>query len=101
MFCTHSVSLAHFKTKSRSYFAGTSALIVPSPHRICSRKDARPRVQDSCNSRFGDRNRLLLHSFMDGDAILVSHLIEFIDTHNSSIGQDHGSTLEIKFSLEG
>jgi hypothetical protein len=42
-----------------------------------------------CNS-----DSLLLHDFVDGDSIDFGHLVEFIDTHHTSIGQDHGTGFE-------
>ena len=37
----------------------------------------------------GDRDRLLLHRFVNGHTIILTHLVEFIDAHDTAIGQNH------------
>lgn len=52
-----------------------------------------PGIQRGVDSSFGDSDGLLLHDFVDGDSIDFRHLVEFIDTHHTSIGEDHGTCL--------
>ena len=55
-------------------------------------------IEGTINPSFTDRNRLLFHYFMDGHTILFQHLIELIDTDNTTIGQDHGSSFNTALS---
>lgn len=55
-------------------------------------------IEGTINPSFTDRNRLLFHYFMDGYTILFQHLIELIDTDNTTIGQDHGSSFNTALS---
>lgn len=44
---------------------------------------------------FSNTNRLLLHSFMDADAILLLDAVEFINAAQTTICQDQGSCFQV------
>jgi hypothetical protein len=50
-------------------------------------------------TRFGDRYRLLLHCFVDGDSVLVPHLVKLVDTHYPAVCKDHRSSFKVELSL--
>lgn len=56
--------------------------------------DGAPRIERSVNTGLGDGDGLLLHDFVDRHAIDVGHLVELVDAHDSSIGEDHGTGFE-------
>lgn len=76
-------------------------IVISSKYWISRSQNTGSRVQYSGDTRFRDRNSLLLHCFVNGDSILVSHFIKFIDTDYSSICQYHGSAFQEEFSLCG
>ena len=49
-------------------------------------------IERRVDSSFGDGDSLLFHNFVNGDSINLGHFIEFINTDNSSISQDHCSS---------
>lgn len=67
-------------------------------NRISRSDDAAPRVQTGVNTGLCDRHCLLFHDFVDGDAIDIGHLVEFIDTYDTTIGENHSSRLESALS---
>lgn len=48
-------------------------------------------VQTGVDSCFGDGDGLLFHDLVNGDSIHVGHLVELVDTDDSSIGENHGA----------
>ena len=46
---------------------------------------------DAC---FGDGHRLLFHDFVNRHAVDVRHLVEFVDTNDTTVSEDHGTSLE-------
>ena len=68
--------------------------------RVGSGNDTASSVQTGVNSSFGDGDGLLFHDLVNGDSIDVGHLVELVDTDDSSIGEDHGSGFESTFSCE-
>jgi hypothetical protein len=65
---------------------------------ICSGDDAAPRVQTGVDTSLGNRDRLLLHDFVDSHSVNVGHLVELIDADHATIGEDHGAGLEPSFA---
>ena len=55
-------------------------------------------IQTGMNARFGDRDRLLFHNFVDGYTIHVRHLVEFIYADNPAIGENHCSCFQTSFA---
>lgn len=58
------------------------------------RDDATPRVQAGVYARLGDRDGLLFHDFVYRNTIDVRHLVELVDTHDTAVGEHHGTSLE-------
>ena len=73
-------------------------VIVSAVERICSGKHRGSRIQDSGDSSLGNRNSLLLHGFVDGDTILWTHFVEFVDADDATVGEDHRSAFQLEFS---
>lgn len=46
----------------------------------------------------GDCNCLLFHDFVDGDSVSVVHLVKLIDTDDSTVGQNHSTSLEVSLA---
>ena len=46
---------------------------------------------DTC---LGDRHRLLLHDFVDRDAVHIRHLVKLVNAHDATIRQDHSTRLQ-------
>mmetsp|Transcript_9429 Transcript_9429/g.23667 ORF Transcript_9429/g.23667 Transcript_9429/m.23667 type:complete len:228 (-) Transcript_9429:477-1160(-) len=47
------------------------------------------------DTRFGNCHGLLFHDFVDRDAVLVRHFVEFVDADNPAVREDHGAGLEV------
>ena len=47
-------------------------------------------------SHLGYGDGLLLHGFVNGDSVVLSHLVKLINTNNPSVRQHHGPTLHNK-----
>lgn len=73
-------------------------VIIPSLHRVSSRKYRCPRVEYSCDSCFSNWNSLLFHGFVNGNSVLWSHLVELIDADNSTISEYHSATFELEIT---
>lgn len=78
--------------------SGTLRVVVSSKDGIGRGKDGRAGVQDGGDTGFGNGDCLLLHCLMNGYSILVPHLVELVDTHNSSVCEHHRSSLQVEFS---
>ena len=46
----------------------------------------------------GNGDSLLFHDFMDSYTINIVHLVKLVDTHDTSVSQDHGTSLEMLLS---
>lgn len=55
-------------------------------------------IKNCRDSSLSNWDSLLLHGFMDSHSVLRSHLIKLIDTDNSTICENHSSSLELEFS---
>ena len=73
-------------------------VVVSALKRVGGGQDRGTRVEDRCDASLGDRDGLLLHCLVDGNTVLRPHLVELIDADNSTIGEDHGTALELEFS---
>ena len=82
-------------------FPGRLEVVVASEDWIRGREDRCSGVEDGRDAGFGDRDGLLFHGFVDGDSVLVSHLVEFVDADDAAVGEDHGSAFEVEFSGVG
>ena len=65
---------------------------------VCGGDDAAAGVEGGVDARFGNGDGLLLHDFVDGNAVDVAHLVEFVDTDDASVGEDHGTGFEAAFA---
>merc|ERR1712020_886080 len=71
--------------------------VVPSAKdAVCSRQDGTPAVKGSGDASFGNGDGLLLHGLMDRHPVVLAHLVELIDAHHPTIGQNHGASLKDK-----
>ena len=59
--------------------------------------DAAAGVEGGVDAGFGDGDSLLLHDFVDGDAVDVAHFVELVDADNASVCEDHGTGFEAAF----
>ncbi|EAT45975.1 AAEL002778-PA [Aedes aegypti] len=67
--------------------------IVPTAEDGISRGQNRAaRVQGRRDPGLGNRNGLLFHGFVNGHAIVFFHLVELVNTNDSTIRQDHGTS---------
>ena len=73
-------------------------VVVAAENRVGGREDGGARVEDGGDARFGDGDSLLFHCFMDGDAILVAHLVEFIDADDAAVREHHCSAFEVELA---
>jgi hypothetical protein len=87
------------KQQRRTNLSRTLHIIIATKHRVRRRQHAGPRVQDRRNTRFGDGDRLLLHGLVNGDTILVAHLVKLVDADDAAVGEDHRAAFEEKLSL--
>mmetsp|Transcript_47934 Transcript_47934/g.120039 ORF Transcript_47934/g.120039 Transcript_47934/m.120039 type:complete len:303 (-) Transcript_47934:3-911(-) len=53
-------------------------------------------VEHGGDARLGDRDRLLLHGFVDGDAVLLPHLVKLVDAHDAVVRQHHRAALQVE-----
>ena len=58
-------------------------------------------LQRCDDAGFGDGNSLLFHGFVDGGAVLVVHLVEFVDQACALISKHERATLECPLSCHG
>lgn len=72
--------------------------VVPSANRVGCSKDGRSRVQCRLDTGLRDADRLLFHSFVNGDLVTNVHLVEFIDGANTIVGKHERTSFNGKFS---
>lgn len=80
---------------------GRLFFVISTEHGIGSCEDCSPCVQRGNDARFGDRDRLLLHDFVDGSSVVLVHLVELVDATHAHVCQDQGSCLEREFPRSG
>ncbi len=80
---------------------GRLEIVVAAEDRIGGCEDGGAGVEDGGDAGFGDGDGLLLHGFVDGDAVFFAHLVEFVDAHYAAVGEDHGAAFEVEFSGVG
>ena len=78
--------------------AGRFQFVVAAENRVSGGQNRRSRVENRGDTSFGDRNGLLFHSFVDSDSVFVSHFVELINTHDTSVGQNHGTSFQVEFA---
>lgn len=85
------VSVGHKKTVTvaRQYLSWTSSFVISTKYRIGGCENTGSRVEHSGDSGFRNGNRLLFHSLVDSHSIFVSHLIELIYAHYTSVSEYH------------
>jgi hypothetical protein len=79
--------------------AWAAAFVITTPYWVRRREHTRAAVQHGCDSCLSNRNGLLLHGFVDGYTVLVSHLVELVNADDASVGENHGTAFEIEFTL--
>ena len=75
--------------------------IVSSTNGIGGSDHGTPCLQTGDNTSFGDRDRLLLHSFVNTGPIRIVHLVEFVDETRPLVGEDQRPSFERPFSCDG
>ena len=93
----------HIKTRKNGcleidILTRTLHIVVSTKNGICGSKNTGSRVQNRCDTGLCNRNCLLLHGFVNSDTIFVSHFVKLINTHNTTIGQNHGTTFQIELT---
>ena len=78
--------------------AGRLEVVVPAEDGVGRRQHAGAAVEDRGDAGLGHRYRLLLHGLVDGDAVGGTHLVELVDAYDASVGQHHGTALEVELS---
>lgn len=78
--------------------AGRLEVVVTAKDGVGRREHGRARVEDGSDAGLGDGDCLLLHGFVDGDAVLVAHLVELVDADDAAVREDHGATLEVELA---
>ena len=73
---------------------GLELFVVSSIHWICSGQDRGSGIKGGCDTGLSNGNSLLLHDLMDVGSISFVHLVELIDTANTCVGKDQGTTFE-------
>lgn len=76
-------------------------IIVTAKDGIRRRQDRGTRIQNRGDAGLGNGDSLLLHGFVDSDAVFVAHLVKFVDANHSAVGEDHGTALEVEFACGG
>ena len=74
--------------------------VVLSVDRVGSGDDRTARVERGVDAGLRDGDRLLLHDFVDGDAIDLRHLVELVDADDSAVGENHGAGFKTAFACE-
>ena len=54
------------------------------------------RVQNGGNASLGDRNGLLLHGLVNGNTVVLSHLVKLINAHHTTVSEHHGTSFKVK-----
>src|SRR5947207_11247729 len=72
--------------------------IVLTVNWVCCGDNTTSGVERCVDSSFGDCDSLLFHYFVDCHSVNVAHFIEFFDTYDSSVGEDHCSCFETTFA---
>jgi len=81
--------------------AGRLEIVVAAEDRVGGCEDGGAGVEDGGDAGFGDGDGLLLHGFVDGDAVFFAHLVELVDAHYAAVGEDHGAAFEVEFAGVG
>lgn len=76
-------------------------VVVTTEDWVSSSKDRGPGVEDGGDSSLSDGDGLLLHCLVNGYTILWSHLVELINTNDSSVCEYHCSSFELELSTLG
>ena len=71
--------------------------IVLSEDRVSCCDHTAASVQRGVDAGFGNCYCLLFHDFVNGDSVNIRHLVEFINTDNSAIRKNHGTSLKSAF----
>ena len=72
--------------------------VVPPTSGVGGRQHGAARVEHGGDARFGDRDGLLLHGFVDRDAVLGPHLVKLVDAHHPPVRQHHGPALQVELA---
>lgn len=101
MFYTWRVSFTFISKPNygESYLSRTPPLVVTTPDGVGRGKYARARVEHGGDTRLSDGNRLLLHRLVDRDAVLVTHLVELVDAHDTGVSEHHRAALQVELAL--
>ena len=73
-------------------------LIVAAVDRVRCSQDRSPGVERGRDAGFGDRDRLLLHDFVNVCAVSLIHLVELIDAADAVVREDEGSAFQHDFT---
>mmetsp|Transcript_34612 Transcript_34612/g.83547 ORF Transcript_34612/g.83547 Transcript_34612/m.83547 type:complete len:345 (+) Transcript_34612:460-1494(+) len=75
-------------------------LIKRTKDRIRRRQHRAPAVQHRGDPRFGNGDRLLLHSLVDGHPVVGAHLVELVEADDAAVGEDHGATFQGEVAVD-
>ncbi|KAH3664119.1 hypothetical protein OGAPHI_004833 [Ogataea philodendri] len=89
----------HVKSRQKSswkidIFVWRHLGVVSSVKRVSSCQNRCPGVQGGGDSSLGDRNRLLLHHFVNSSPVRLLHLVELINTADTIVGQHQGTSFQ-------
>ena len=72
---------------------GVLISVVAAKGRVGRGEDGRARVEHGGDARLGDGDGLLLHGLVDGDAVLLAHLVELVDADDATVRKNHRTSL--------
>lgn len=72
--------------------------VVATADGVRGREDAGSGVQGGLDARLGNRDRLLLHGFVDCDLVGDVHFVEFVDGADTVVGEHEGAGFDGEFA---
>lgn len=79
-------------------FSWCFQIIISPEDRVCGGQHRCPRVEDRGNTSLGNGDSLLLHGFVNGNPVLVSHLVELINTDSTAVCKNHGTSFKVELT---
>mmetsp|Transcript_28087 Transcript_28087/g.61018 ORF Transcript_28087/g.61018 Transcript_28087/m.61018 type:complete len:598 (+) Transcript_28087:901-2694(+) len=93
----HQVESRHNRRGELTIFVQGLSRVVVRVSRQAGGQDGGPRIQCRLDASFGERDRLLLHRFVNGALILLVHQFELVDAADAVVCQHEGSRLDDLF----
>ena len=79
-------------------FAWCFQIIISTEDRVCGGQNGGPGIENRSDTRLGNGNGLLLHGFVNGNPVLVSHLVELINTDSTAVCKNHGTSFKVELT---